>query len=157
MLLPNDPRNPCIGCGPDNPIGLRLAFAREGSRVTTTLVVRPEFQGWPGRLHSGVLYTALLETANWTVYGTRGRVGLPTRTSALDARRWIAVGEALRLTGRAIESTGSPLKVAVVATDARGEAVATLEREYDLPSRSEFLQRMGYPDPPPELDGLLGD
>ncbi len=125
--------------------------------MSTTLVARPNYQGWPGRLHSGVLYTAMLETANWTVYGIRGRVGFPIRTGALDVRRWIATGEELRLTGRAVESPGSGVKIRVTAVDPGGGEVASLERDYDLPARADFLRRMGYPESPPELVGLLGD
>ncbi len=69
--------------------------------MATTLTASAQHQGWPGRLHSGILYLAMLETANWTLYGLRGRVGLPVRTSALDAKRWVATGETLILMGRA--------------------------------------------------------
>lgn len=149
--LENDPRNPCVGCGPENPAGLGLAFRRVGDRVETRLVATDLHQGWPGRLHSGILYLAMLETANWTLYGLAGRVGLPTRTGALGLQRWVRVGETLMLAGR---REGETL-VRVEATDAQGRLVATLERAYDLVDRATFLRRMGYDEMPPGLEEAL--
>ena len=153
--LENDPLNGCIGCGPGNPRGLRLAFHREGDAVTSTLVAEASMQGWPRRLHSGVLYTALLETANWTVYGMKGRAGLPVRTGALALKRWVATGERLRLVGRLRETGPRGVAVTAEALDAEGAPVASVERDYDLPDAKEFAARMGYDALPPELDGLF--
>lgn len=151
VLLENDPRNPCVGCGPEHPTGLRLAFRRRGDRVETTLLATDLHQGWPGRLHSGILYLAMLETANWTIYGLLGRVGLPTRTSALGLTRWVRVGETLTLTGR---KEGEGL-VRVEATDEAGTSLATLERTYELVDRATFLRRMGYDEVPAGLEEAL--
>lgn len=155
VALENDPRNPCVGCGPEHPTGLRLQFHRQGDTVATLLAAAARHEGWPGRLHSGILYLALVETANWTLYGLRGRVGIPTRTSALEAKRWVATGEALTLTGRLTLSTENHAKARVEATDAEGRLVAALERDYDLPDRATFLKRLGYDKVPVGLEGAL--
>lgn len=152
MLLENDAANPCFGCGPRNPLGLRLAFERDGERVRSSLRVTDAMQGWPRRLHSGLLYLAMIETANWTLYGALGRIGLPVRTSALDARRWVAVGETLALTG-AWDAAAKTARIE--AHDAGGSLVARLEREYALPTRAEFRARMGEDALPPELEELV--
>jgi len=55
MALENDEANPCFGCGPRNPRGLRLSFHRVGDRVETMLLADVTMEGWPGRLHSGIL------------------------------------------------------------------------------------------------------
>lgn len=82
MLLDNDAANPCFGCGPENPVGLRLQFERTPIGARTSLAVTPHMVGWPNRLHSGLLDIAMLvttrlrtrlgprcaaETANWSV------------------------------------------------------------------------------------------
>ncbi|HVM44993.1 MAG TPA: hypothetical protein VM582_03570 [Candidatus Thermoplasmatota archaeon] len=153
--LENDPRNPCVGCGPEHPAGLRLSFQREGDAVTTALAATERVIGWPGRLHSGILYLAMLETANWTLYGLRGRVGIPTRTSALEAKRWVATGETLTLAGRLTASDARAARARVEARDASGALVASLERDFDLPDRATFLARMGYDAVPPGLEDAL--
>lgn len=153
--LENDPRNTCAGCGPEHPTGLRLAFRREGDAVTTVLAASPQREGLPGRLHSGLLYLAMLETANWTLYGLRGRVGVPVRTTALDARRWVATGESLALAGRLASSEAATARARVDATDAEGRLVASLERDFDLPDRATFLARLGYDAVPPGYEDAL--
>ena len=75
VALENDETNPCFGCGPGNPRGLRLSFRRVGDCVETGFPAAVTMEGWPGRLHSGILHTAMLETANWTVFGVAGGSG----------------------------------------------------------------------------------
>lgn len=151
--LANDPANPCIGCGPAHPFGLRLAFTRKGDAVSTRLAATDAWQGAPGRLHSAILSLAMMETANWTVYGLLGRVGLPTRTSALAARRWVSTGEVLHITGR--RAAGEALTIAVEARDAKGDVVATLDRAFDLPDAEGFRARLGYAELPAPYAGLF--
>src|SRR3989475_2259666 len=100
VALENDGTNPCFGCGPGNPRGLQLSFHRVGDRVETSFLADVTMEGWPGRLHSGILYTAMLETANWTVFGVSGRIGIPVRTSALSLQRWVPTGTRLRIAGQ---------------------------------------------------------
>ncbi len=150
--LANDASNPCFGCGPDHPTGLRLKFQREGDAVAAKFAASGRYQGFPGRLHSGILYLAMLEAANWTLYGLRDRVGIPVRTSALEAKRWVATGEALTLVGRIVPTDGEAVRVRIEATDAQGSVVASLERDYDVPDRAAFLARMGYKTMPPAYE-----
>ena len=140
--LENDPVNPCIGCGPNNPRGLRLEFRRDGKRVETELTAHETLEGWPERLHSGVLYLAMLDAANWTVYGLHDRVGLPVQTSALTLQRWVPTGTRLRLVGVEKSQTGD-LVIQVEAHDEEGP-VARLDRSYVLTNRAGFEQRLGY-------------
>ena len=144
VTLENDQTNPCFGCGPGNPRGLRLSFRRMGDRVETSLLADVTMEGWPRRLHSGILYTAMLETANWTVYGITGRIGVPVRTSALGLLRWVATGTRLRIAGRVMDQGLNRLTVAVKAVAFDGPSIATLDRDFVLPNRREFLERMGY-------------
>ena len=141
--MENDEANPSFGCGPRNPRGLRLSFHRVGDRVETMLLADVTMEGWPGRLHSGILYTAMLETANWTVFGITGRIGIPVRTSGRRRQRWVPTGRRLRIEGRAKSTGPSSLTVALEAFPSDGQSVATLERDFVLPNRQEFLYRMG--------------
>lgn len=151
--LANDERNPCVGCGPTDPRGLRLAFAREEGHVVAHMSVRDELRGWPGRLHSGILYLALLETANWTVFGLTGKVGFPLRTSALEVRGWVPVGSTLTLTGGLVQRS-APVRVRARAS-VGGEPVASLERDFDFPSPDEAARRLGYEALPAVLEGFF--
>lgn len=155
VALENDRTNPCFGCGPGNPRGLRLSFRRMGDGVETSLLTDATMEGWPERLHSGILYTAMLETANWTVYGFTGRIGVPVRTSALNLQRWVPTGARLRIAGRATQKGLNGLTVAVEAVASDGPSVATLDRDFVLPNTREFLERMGYEQVPAVFEGLI--
>lgn len=157
VALENDDANPCFGCGPGNPRGLRLSFRRLGDRVETGLLADVTMEGWPGRLHSGILYTAMLETANWTVYGIAGRIGVPVRTSALSLQRWVPTGTRLRIAGRAKSTAVNNLTVAVEAFVSDGPSVAALDRDFILPNRREFLEKMGYEEIPKAFAGLISE
>lgn len=154
--LETDPENACFGCGPANPVGLKLTFERQADTVVSTFVPTDTMEGWPGRLHSGILYTAMVEVANWTVHGLLDRLGFPIHTSALDLRRWVGTGEELELAGELVEPAhGGEAAVRVTAEDAAGETVARLEREFELPNREAFLERTGYDEVPAVLDDDL--
>lgn len=151
--LENDPDNPCIGCGPDNPAGLRLTFFRDGDRVRSELTVEPHHQGWPGRMHSAVLYLALVETMNWTLYGLTGTVGLARETGPLHYERRVGVGDRLELVGAVTDPDVPALRVEAV--DEAGRRVGWLERTYEVLPEHAFLERMGYDAVPAGLEGCF--
>ena len=153
--LDNDPTNPCFGCGPNNPRGLRLSFRRAGDRVETTLIAHATMEGWPGRLHSGVLYVAMLEVANWTVFGLTGRIGVPTRTGAPKTASWVPAGTRLRIAGRVTSKSENGVNVIVEVFDPEERLVSSLDRDFILPNRREFLERMGYAEIPDVFAGLI--
>ena len=49
----------CFGCGPNNPVGLRLTFEWDGDSYFTLWTPRPEHQGWEDRVHGGLLALVL--------------------------------------------------------------------------------------------------
>lgn len=53
--------NVCLGCGDDNPHGLRLRFHRENGTTSTTWIPAPEHQGWAGYAHGGMITLVLDE------------------------------------------------------------------------------------------------
>lgn len=58
----------CFGCGADNPIGLRLEIRVEEGRAYADLDPQAVFQGFPGRVHGGILTAALDEVMGWALY-----------------------------------------------------------------------------------------
>lgn len=148
--LENDPRNPCIGCGPHNPLGLRLAFAREGDAVHGAFVPGEHHQGWPERVHSGVLYIALVETMNWAFWGLTGRTGVAKQTSALEVHGITRPGDAVRLRGRLL----GPDEVEAVA-EVRGKVVARMTRTYHRPDAEGARKLLGYERLPAVLEGAF--
>jgi acyl-coenzyme A thioesterase PaaI-like protein len=77
------PDQPCFGCGPRHPIGLRLKFQREGNQVVTRFVPGENYQGPPGIMHGGLVMTAADELADYVILGLKERFGF---TTSFDVR-----------------------------------------------------------------------
>ena len=59
----------CFACGAHNEQGLRMEFRREGERAVCDYAPREYQQGYPGRLHGGIVATLIDEAMGWAVYG----------------------------------------------------------------------------------------
>ena len=62
----------CFGCGPNNPIGLRLTFAWRGDRYETRWTPQRLHQGWAGRTHGGMIALVLDEILSRAALTTHG-------------------------------------------------------------------------------------
>ena len=67
----------CIGCCPDNPIGLHLEFWEDGGDVVSQWAPSPDHQGWVDTLHGGVQSMLLDEVAGWVRSLTLRGIELP--------------------------------------------------------------------------------
>ena len=86
----------CFGCGPDNPIGLKLTFAWEGDRCIAHWTPLPVHQGWAGRVHGGLL-ALLLDEALSRVALERHGLHWVTAELTTRLRTPAFTGEALRV------------------------------------------------------------
>jgi acyl-coenzyme A thioesterase PaaI-like protein len=103
---------PCYGCSPDHPTGMRLTFAREGDAIVTTFTPGEGHQGPPGIMHGGLVTTLADEIADWTLLGLRERMGF---TGAIDAKllQAVRVGAPVRGRGRIASATARVTKIGV--------------------------------------------
>jgi acyl-coenzyme A thioesterase PaaI-like protein len=82
----------CFGCAPANPIGLHLAFTRQGAGLVTRVLLGREYESFPGRVHGGLVATILDEAMAQAAYASglgsvvttalRVRYGQPMRIGA---------------------------------------------------------------------------
>jgi acyl-coenzyme A thioesterase PaaI-like protein len=59
----------CFACGAHNERGLLMEFRREGDRAVCDYTPCDYQQGYPGRLHGGIVATLIDEAMGWAVYG----------------------------------------------------------------------------------------
>lgn len=88
----------CFGCGERNPIGLRLAFYRDGERrIRSGFTPRIEHEGYAGLTHGGIVATLLDEAMSWAVTAL-GWMAVTTRME-LRYRRPVPVGAPVTVIG----------------------------------------------------------
>jgi len=111
---------PCFGCGPRHPIGLRLKFTREGDQVFTRFVPGENYQGPPGIMHGGLVLTAADELADWAIVGLRERFGFTTQFD-IRLRSPVRIGQ--QVVGRAWIAKDSSRIVRVEVELAQAEQI----------------------------------
>jgi acyl-coenzyme A thioesterase PaaI-like protein len=103
---------PCFGCSPSNPFGMKLKPVREGRAVTVRYTAPPEFQGPAGVMHGGLVTTLADELAGWVVIAVRKQFGF---TGAITARLLKPVRIGVEVQGRAtiVSENARTLKIDV--------------------------------------------
>jgi acyl-coenzyme A thioesterase PaaI-like protein len=91
------PGQPCFGCSPDHPTGLRLRFERQGDEIVTHFVPGAQHQGPVGVMHGGLVSTLADEVAAWAVIGLVGKFGF---TASFEAKLHRPVRIGVPLVGR---------------------------------------------------------
>ncbi len=112
----------CFGCGKGNPIGLKLQFRNEGGIARCKFTPGPEYQGWPGIVHGGILSTILDEAMGWVALFN----GKKTVTGKLEIRfrKPARIGESLLIEGKIARDGGRFLIIKAEARDSSGNIVA---------------------------------
>ena len=122
----------CYGCGPNNPHGLRLRFAREGDSVVTTFTAASGLDGPPGILHGGLQATLCDEVAGWALVGLLGRMGF---TTSMNVRYMRPVRLGVPMEARAKISSHEGAIVTLKVTLSQGGKVGCMARvSYALPT-----------------------
>jgi len=107
----------CFGCGERNPIGLKLAFFRNGDAVEARFTPQPEHEGYSGLVHGGILATVLDEAMSWAVIASTKRL-MVTARMAITYRQPVFVGQPLRVRGWVAENRGRLVRSRAAVHDA---------------------------------------
>ena len=145
--LENPPENPCFGCGPRHPRGLRLRFEQgvgaDGvDELRTTFTPREDEIGWPGLFHTGLHFTVLYEVSYWTALTLGGRLMVSTGPGTYAHQRLPRVGRPHVARARLGPAGGSTRTVRATSETAEGKPCGTLETEWRAVERIE-IERAG--------------
>jgi len=112
----------CFACGKGNPIGLKLDFRFDGEEYVTEFEVRPEYQGWAGIVHGGLLATVLDETMARLLWEKE----LNAITGRLNVRYHdrLSVGESVTVRARITKQRSPLVEISAEAAKADGTVVA---------------------------------
>lgn len=115
-------RDLCLGCGKNNPLGLKLNFRWDGQTARAEFTPHKYHQGWAGIVHGGILACLLDEAMGWTAMF----VGMNCINARMEIRlrRPALIDEPLVVTGSVMEKKSRLLKTRAVVSLANGTPVA---------------------------------
>jgi uncharacterized protein (TIGR00369 family) len=126
--VPFDDGN-CFACGPDNPIGMHVHFDRvEGDEVVARLTLAPEYQGWRGIAHGGIVM-ALLDEAMAHAAGFAGHRGV-TAAVSVRFRKPVPLERPIEVRGRVAWQRRNVLGVEANVLDTGGTVLARAEGSF---------------------------
>ncbi len=119
----------CFACGELNEHGLHLVLHVAGDTCWTELTLGPDFQGWEGIAHGGIVATILDEVMAWALSNAEAW-GYTARMS-IDYRRPVPIGARLRGEGRIVDRRRRLITTTGrLVEQASGEVLATAEGLY---------------------------
>ncbi len=115
----------CFGCGPNNPIGLKLGFQWDGKTAKAEFTPTEFYQGWPGLVHGGIIVCMLDEAMGWVVLSEG--MNCITAEMQVKLKRPVPINEPLVITSSITKKTRKLVKTkaAVCLKDATLVAEAT--------------------------------
>lgn len=150
--MTNEIRNPfspsenhCFGCGPGNPIGLRLNFEETDTGVLARWNPGQEYQGYVNVLHGGIIATLLDEVSAWTIYIKLNTAGV---TSRLDVRYLNPVHLSkgvVTASAELLSSAGRKATLKCTLTDGESKVCAEAETEFFIFPEEVARRRFMYP------------
>jgi acyl-coenzyme A thioesterase PaaI-like protein len=136
----------CFACGELNAHGLHLRLHVAGETCWTELTLVPDFQGWEGIAHGGIVATILDEVMAWAL-ASQDAWGYTAKMS-IAYRRPVPIGVPIRGEGRVIERRRRLLTTAGRLVDpTTGEVFASAEGLYVAAPearREELKARYGF-------------
>lgn len=112
----------CYACGSANEHGLHMQFRREGDRTVSDYAPLPFQQGYPGRMHGGVVTTMIDEAMGWAVYHAR-EWGATARLN-VRFRRPVPLDAPLRVEAWVVRNKHRLIELRAEVQDTAGEVLA---------------------------------
>ena len=119
------PARLCFGCGSENPQGLGLRFRLEDGRAVADFTPPSHLQGYPGRVHGGVVASMLDEAMGWAVYG-QGVWAMTVRLTT-RLRRPVWLGEPVTVSGWVTRDRGRFVELRSELRSSGGTVLAEAE------------------------------
>lgn len=112
----------CYACGAQNDDGLHMEFRRQGDRAVCDYTPCDYQQGYPGRMHGGIVMTMIDEAMGWAVYGA-SEWGATARLN-VRFRRPVRLDAPLRIEAWVTNVRGRLIELRGEVRDAQGQLLA---------------------------------
>ena len=112
----------CYACGEQNGRGLHMEFRREGERTICEYTPCDYQQGYPGRMHGGLVATMIDEAMGWAVYGAQ-QWGATARLN-IRFRQPVYLEQTLRIEAWVTQNRSRLIELRAEVRDAAGSLLA---------------------------------
>lgn len=140
----NHPEYNCIGCAPNNPIGLHMEFYECGDEVVSKWTPTKNHQGWVNTLHGGVQALIMDEICAWVVSLKLQTAGVTSKME-IRYRHHIATNEG-EITARAHirEQKRNIVTIDAQLIDAKGKVCTEATCVYFTFSQEKAQEEMHF-------------
>ena len=142
----NHPDYNCVGCAPNNPIGMHMEFYEDGDDVVSQWHPTQNHQGWLNTLHGGIQALLLDEICTWVICSKLGTTGV---TSKMETRykHHVATNEgAITVRARIREQRRNLVTVDAQLFDATGKLCTEAMCLYYTFPKDTTMQKMNDKD-----------
>ena len=122
MSTPEPQPRLCFACGTANEQGLHMQFRREGERTICDYTPCEYQQGYPGRMHGGIVATMIDESMAWAAYHAAKWVA--TARLNVRFRKPIFLDRPLRIESWIVRDRARLIELRAEVRDPAGELVA---------------------------------
>ncbi|HSW57347.1 MAG TPA: PaaI family thioesterase [Dehalococcoidales bacterium] len=140
---PNKDQDWCFGCGPNNPIGLKLKFKWDEETRTACADFTPDvrLQGWAGFLHGGIAACIMDEAIGWaSMFAGTNNV---TAKMQVRYRRMIALNQTYTVACRITRQNPRLIETAAWISDSGGTVFAEAVSTQYIFSKREVKNKNG--------------
>ena len=134
----------CIGCSPDNPLGLHLEFWEDGEDVVSRWAPTPDHQGWIDTLHGGVQSLLLDEVAGWVVTRKLQTTGVTSKMEVQYVKPISTYDSLLTIRARISRQMRNVAFIEGEIYNADGEVCTKATLTYFCASRQKAEEDMGF-------------
>ena len=134
----------CIGCSPDNPMGLHLDFWEDGEDVVSRWTPTADYQGWIDTLHGGVQSLLLDEVAGWVVTRKLQTTGVTSKMEVQYVKPISTYDSLLTIRARLSRQMRNVAFIEGEIYNAHGEVCTKATLTYFCASRQKAEETMGF-------------
>ena len=134
----------CIGCSPDNPMGLHLDFWEDGEDVVSRWTPTADYQGWIDTLHGGVQSLLLDEVAGWVVTRKLQTTGVTSKMEVQYVKPISTYDSLLTIRARISRQMRNVVFIEGEIYNAHGEVCTKATLTYFCASRQKAEETMGF-------------
>jgi len=134
----------CIGCSPNNPIGLHLDFYEDGDDIVSMWSPSQNYQGWLNTLHGGIIATLMDETAGWVITRKLQTTGVTSRLNIHYKKPVYTTDKLLTIRARIASKIRNYYTIQVELTNDKGELCDEADAIYYVQSQDK-AKEIGFP------------